>query len=134
MTKELNKIYKKFPNQDKCLAILELVWWNNEPKCPYCGSTYQSPLKSEHRRYHCNNCNCSYSVTVHSIFHKTKCDLQKWFYAVEILFSNQKITARGLASEINVTKDTALRMMAQIKKDAKKTDSPINKLSKQLIG
>jgi transposase-like protein len=37
----------------------------------------QTPLKEKQQRYHCNNCNTSYSVTVGTIFHDTKLDLQK---------------------------------------------------------
>ena len=72
------EIYKKFPTHEDCLAYLEKVRWNNVPTCPYCNSTNSTSFKKENR-HHCNNCNTSYSVTVGTIFHKTKLDLQKWF-------------------------------------------------------
>lgn len=110
------QIYKKFPTQNACLAHLEQVRWNNEPVCPYCKSKKQSPLPKEHR-YHCNSCNKSYSVTVGTIFHSTKMDLQKWFLGITLVLNAKKgLSARQLSRDIEVTKDTAWRMQMQIRK------------------
>lgn len=69
------------------------------------------------RRYHCNNCNTSYSVTVSTIFHKTKIDLQQWFFAISLTLNAKKeISSRQLAKDINVTKDTAWHMQRRIRK------------------
>ena len=65
-------------------------------------------------RYHCNDCLTSYSVTAKSIFHKTKVDLQKWFLAIRLTVQNE-ISARQLAKEIEVTKDTACFMVNRIR-------------------
>jgi transposase-like protein len=112
----LIQIYKKFPTQQDCLKHLELVRWNNIPKCPYCKSENQTPLKNT-SRYHCNNCNTSYSVTVDTIFHKTKADLQKWFLAITLVLNAKKgISARQLARDIEVTKDTAWYMLMRIRR------------------
>lgn len=109
-------VYKKFPTQAACIAHLEHVRWNGTPVCPYCNSTNQSPLPKENR-YHCNNCNTTFSVTVGTIFHKTKMDLQKWFLAIALTLNAKKgISARQLARDIEVTKDTAWRIMMQIRK------------------
>lgn len=110
------QIYKRFPTQQDCLNHLEIVQWKGIPVCPYCKSTKQSPLKKG-QRYHCNNCNTSYSVTVGTIFHKTKCDLQKWFLAISLVLNAKKgISARQLARDIEVTKDTAWYMNMRIRK------------------
>lgn len=109
-------IYKRFPTQTDCIKHLENVRWNNVPVCPYCNSKNQSPLPKEHR-YHCNNCNTTYSVTVQTIFHKTKCDLQKWFLAISLVLNAKKgLSARQLARDIEVTKDTAWYMLMRIRK------------------
>jgi transposase-like protein len=109
-------IYKQFPTQLDCIKHLEKVRWNNQPVCPYCNSKNQTPLPKE-QRYHCNNCNTTFSVTVHTIFHKTKCDLQKWFLAISLTLNAKKgISARQLSRDIEVTKDTAWYMMMRIRK------------------
>jgi len=110
------QVYKQFPTQQDCINHLEKVRWNNEPVCPYCQSKNQSPLKKENR-YHCNNCNTSFSVTVGTIFHKTKADLQKWFLAISLVLNAKKgISARQLGRDIEVTKDTAWYMLMRIRK------------------
>jgi len=59
-------------------------------------------------RHHCNTCNTTFSVTVGTIFHKTKMDLQKWFVAISLILNAKKgISARQLARDIEVNKDTA---------------------------
>ncbi|MBA3829865.1 MAG: IS1595 family transposase [Taibaiella sp.] len=109
-------VYKQFPTQASCIKHLEHVRWNERPVCPYCQSTNQSPLPKENR-YHCNTCNTTFSVTVGTIFHKTKMDLQKWFLAIALTLNAKKgISARQLARDIEVTKDTAWRILMQIRK------------------
>ena len=112
----MEQVYKQFPSHSACIVHLEQVRWNSKPVCPYCNSTNQSPLPKE-SRYHCNNCNTTFSVTVGTIFHKTKMDLQKWFLAIALTSSAKKgMSARQLARDIEVTKDTAWRIMMQIRK------------------
>ena len=109
------QIYKKFPTQSDCIKHLELVRWNNEPICPYCKSKRQTPVPKDDR-YHCNSCNVTYSVTVGTIFHKTKADLQKWFLAITLVLNAKKgISARQLGRDIEVTKDTAWYMIMRIR-------------------
>lgn len=113
---DIIEIFKKFPDKASCIKHLETVRWNNKPKCPYCGSPNYSDMKGEYR-YHCNNCNTSFSVTVGTIFHNTKLPLQKWFLAVSLVINAKKgIAARQLGRDIDVTKDTAWRMLMQIRK------------------
>ena len=109
-------VYETFPTQESCTSHLEKVKWNSIPTCPYCKSTKQSPIKNSHR-YHCNDCNTSYSVTVGTIFHNTKLDLQKWFLAISIILNAKKgIAARQLGRDLHVTKDTAWYMGMRIRK------------------
>jgi transposase-like protein len=110
------QIYKNFPTQQDCINHLENVRWNNEPVCPYCKSKKQSPMAKENR-YHCNNCNTSYSVMVGTIFENTKLDFQKWFLAISLVLNAKKgISSRQLSRDIEVTKDTAWYMLMRIRK------------------
>lgn len=110
------QVYKQFPTHQDCINHLEQVRWNGEPTCPYCNSKNQSPLPKE-KRYHCNTCNTSFSVTVGTIFHKTKIDLQKWFVAISLVLNAKKgYSARQLGRDIDVTKDTAWRVFMQIRR------------------
>jgi hypothetical protein len=60
------------------------------------------------------------------MFHKTKVDLQKWFFAI----GQTNMSARQLAIEIEVTKDTANFMLNRIRIASKKSSDFI-KLLKQ---
>ncbi|MFC1541408.1 IS1595 family transposase [Candidatus Latescibacterota bacterium] len=113
---DITKIYKTFPTQKACIKYLEKVRWNNKPQCPYCKSFNATPMPKEHR-YHCNVCNTSYSVTVRTIFHKTKLDLQKWFLAISLILNAKKgISARQLARHLDVNKNTAWYMGMRIRR------------------
>lgn len=77
-------------------------------------------------RYHCKHCRSSYSVTVRTLFHKSRVDLQKWFFAM----NQSNASVRQLANEIGVTKDTASFMIYRIKKAYRENPELINKLKR----
>ena len=132
MTKELNKIYTAFPKKPDCIVFLEKVIWEVQPQCPYCKTSFFSRMK-EPKRYHCNKCNTSFSVTVGTMFHRTRCDLQKWFLAILLIgLNNKKITSRELATILDVTKDTAWLMINKVTVDKQKTQIVYNQLIKYL--
>lgn len=109
------QIFNKFPTQESCLEHLDQIRWNGNPRCPYCESENQTPLKDEHR-YHCNNCNTSFSVTVGTIFHHTHLPLQKWFLAVTLMLNAKKgLSARQLARDLEVNKNTAWRITMKVR-------------------
>jgi len=98
-----------------CIAILEKLRWNGVPKCPYCESLKSRRLKDEYR-YQCNECYTSYSVTVGTLFHKTRVDLYKWFRAIHLMSrSSESISVRRLAAEVKVNRNTACYMMQRIR-------------------
>jgi transposase-like protein len=113
---DIIKIYELFPNQQECLEYLEKTRWNDKPICPYCQSSNTTSMPKEFR-HHCNTCNTSFSVTVRTIFHKTKLDLQKWFLAISLILNAKKdISARQLARDLNVDKNTAWYMAMRIRR------------------
>ncbi|MGA2781044.1 MAG: IS1595 family transposase [Smithella sp.] len=108
-------VYKTFPTEKDCLSHIEKVRWHGKPICPYCQSSNQTPLPKE-GRYHCNNCNTTFSVTVGTIFHHTHLPLQKWFLALSLVLNAKKgISARQLGRDLMVNKDTAWRMAMKIR-------------------
>lgn len=109
----LKDIYKRFPRERDCISFFEHIIWNDKPVCPYCKHHSYSAMKKEDR-YHCNNCDTSYSVTVGTIFKKTKIDLRKWLFAIYELNANPDTSARELAKKIGVTKDSAWLMTKKI--------------------
>jgi transposase-like protein len=101
---------------EECLLFLEKIRWDEKPRCPYCESTHTAALRKE-RRYHCNTCFTSFSVTVGTLFHQTHVDLHKWFQAIWLVLNqSRRISVRQLAKEIGVSKNTASYMIDRIRK------------------
>ena len=114
-------IYEHFPTNDDCIAHLEYLRWGDKPRCPYCESLKIKQLPNT-RRYHCNTCRTSFSVTVGTIFHRTHLPLQKWFLAISIILNAKKgISARQLSRDLKINKDTAWRMAMKIREAMKES-------------
>lgn len=106
--------YARFPTRADCIRRLEELRWGGVPRCPYCGSIKASRVKVE-PRHHCNTCLTSFSVTVNTVFHGTRLDLQKWFAAIALVIASEgRISGRALARRLRITKDTACRIKLQI--------------------
>src|SRR4051812_25289340 len=110
------QIYRKYPTEAACVEHLEIVRWKGKPICPYCKSDKSTPMPNE-ARHHCNTCNTTFSVTVGTIFHNTKLDLQKWFLGVSLMLNAKKgLSARQLSRDLEVNKNTAWYMAMRIRK------------------
>ena len=133
MTTNLARIYKILPTEQDAVSLMEKVFWVGQPKCPYCGSTQATPFKNG-KRYKCNTCENSYSVTVKTMFHHTKVDLQKWIYLLLLMATGNPLPSlRTLAEEMTVTKDTVAKMLQRVRnnyiKDKDTIDKLLNKIS-----
>ncbi len=110
------EVFRKFPTEADCINYLGLVRWHGTPMCPYCHSDHTTPMPGE-QRHHCNNCNTTFSVTVGTIFHHTHLPLQKWFLAISLILNAKKgISARQLARDLEVNKNTAWFLAMRIRK------------------
>jgi len=119
---DIVEIFQLFPTQEHCIKYLEQVRWHGIPTCPYCNSQNSTPVKNE-LRYHCNNCNTTYSVTVNTIFHDTRLELQKWFLAITLILNAKKgLSARQLARDLKVNKNTGWYLGMRIRKAMAQTD------------
>lgn len=98
-----------------CLAFLETTRWNGKPICPYCDSDRTTVVPKE-RRHRCNGCNTAFSATVGTVFHRTRLPLRKWFVAISlILDAREPISARRLAQQIGVNRNTAWLLSTRIR-------------------
>ena len=132
MTKEMFLIYDRFKSKEDCISFLESVRWDGSPKCPKCKSSKHSPIKDKNA-YHCNFCNRTFTVTTQTVFHRSKIDLQKWFYVIYIMLQhNNNVVSRSLGDYIEVTKDTAWAMQKKIKIALIKAPDLLFKIDKTL--
>ena len=110
----LAQAYAALPTRSDCIRRLEEILWRGVPSCSYCKSPRVSVLRGEDR-YHCNSCRTSFSVTVGTVFHRTRLDLQRWFAAIVLLIeSNGDISGRGLARSLGLSKDTGCSLRLKI--------------------
>ena len=100
-----------FHDNDAARAYLESVRWPNGPVCPHCKSENEYRLEGEaHRKglLKCADCRKQYSVTVGTVFERSKIPLCKWLMAAYLLCSSKKgISAHQLARTLGVTYKSA---------------------------
>lgn len=119
----LIEIYRRFPTKEACIAHLEAVRWPEGPRCPYCGDDRASHNRDASRgataeRWKCQNPKClrSYSVTVGTIFHGTKIDLQRWFLLIALMLNAKKgLSASQAARDLDTRFATVWSMMHRVR-------------------
>src|ERR1700678_176948 len=109
-----------FHDNDKAREHLEAIRWPNGPVCPHCGATegsYHMGGKA-HRTglLKCGSCREQFSVTVGTVFERSKIPLSKWLTATYLLCSSKKgISSHQLHRTLGVTYKTAWFMTHRIR-------------------
>jgi transposase-like protein len=109
-----------FHNDDKAREHLEAIRWPNGPVCPHCGSTDGAYRLegAKHRKglLKCKDCREQFSVTVGTVFERSKIPLSKWMLATHLLCSSKKgISSHQIARTLGVTYKTAWFMTHRIR-------------------
>ncbi len=109
-----------FHDPEKAREYLESLRWPNGPVCPHCGSADGAyELKGKAHRpglYKCAGCRKQYSVTVGTVFERSKVGLDKWLLAAYLLCSSKKgISSHQLHRTLGVTYKTAWFMAHRIR-------------------
>lgn len=114
-----------FLDEDKARERLEAIRWPDGPECPHCGLINATKLTGKkHRKgvYQCNSCRQQFSVTVGTVFERSKVPLHKWLLANHLIVSSKKgISAHQLHRMLGVTYKTAWFMMHRIREAMKST-------------
>lgn len=115
-----------FTNADEARKHLEAQRWPNGPVCPHCGNVDQSKITEmqgkAHRAglYNCKECREQFTVTVGSVFERSKIALNKWLLATFLLTSSKKgMSAHQLHRMLGVTYKTAWFMAHRIREAMK---------------
>lgn len=109
-----------FTDADKAREHLEATRWPHGPVCPHCGTVDQATgLKGKAHRpgvYQCNACREQFTVTVGTVFERSKVPLNKWLLATYLISSSKKgISAHQIGRTLGVTYKTAWFMMHRIR-------------------
>jgi transposase-like protein len=102
----------RFRNEDAAREHLESLRWPNGPVCPHCGATERnSRLHGKSHRaglLFCGDCRTQFSVTVGTVFERSKIPLSKWILATHLICSSKKgISSHQLHRILGVTYKTA---------------------------
>jgi transposase-like protein len=113
-----------FQDETKAREALELVRWPDGPVCPHCGNSDQDKIakvegeKHSHRPglYYCNECKSQFTVTVGTVFERSKVPLTKWWMAAHLMNSGKNgVSAHEIHRQIGVTYKTAWFMMHRLR-------------------
>lgn len=106
MTDLTSPIYN---NADAAREHLELILWPEGPVCPHCGGVEKiKKLEGKSTRpgvYKCNDCRKPFTVTVGTIFERSKIPLNKWVLAAHLMGASKKgISAHQLSRMLGFDK------------------------------
>ena len=115
---------EQFQSEDKAREYLENIRWANGVYCPHCGSVAKHyELKGKSTRpglYKCKDCRKQFTVTVGTLFERSKIKLHKWLMATYLLCSSKKgISTHQLHRTLGVTYKTAWFMTHRIREAMK---------------
>jgi transposase-like protein len=110
----------RFASETAARKHLERVRWPDGPICPHCGSVDNaSRIKGKSARpglWFCGDCRKQFTVTVGTLFERSKVPLHKWLLAVHLLASSKKgVSAHQIHRTLGVTYKTAWFMCHRIR-------------------
>lgn len=114
-----------FQDVTKAREYLEKVRWPDGAVCPHCGSVSQDHYHLEgeaHRAgvWKCKDCREQFTVTVGTVFERSKIKLNVWLQAVYLLCSSKKgMSSHQLHRTLGVTYKTAWFMTHRLREAMK---------------
>jgi len=112
--RSLIEFMELYPTEAACAKAIFEHRWPEGFICARCGSKHAWYLQ---RRglYECAHCHYQGSLTAGTIFHNSRTDLRKWFFAIWLLASTPKApSAAELARQLGVTAKTAWLLRRKI--------------------
>jgi transposase-like protein len=109
-----------FHDDEKAREHLEAIRWANGRFCPHCGESERtSPVQGKSHRaglYYCLSCKKTFTVTVGTLFERSKIPLSKWTLAFALMTASKKgISAHQLHRMLGITYKTAWFMAHRIR-------------------
>jgi transposase-like protein len=110
-----------FTDKTKAREWLEARVWPTGPVCPHCGVTSEHVTKLEgekHRPgvYQCNACREQFTVTVKTVFERSKIPLSKWLAALFMLTASKKgVSAHQIHRSLGISYKSAWFMMHRLR-------------------
>lgn len=109
-----------YTSEDAAREHLEAIRWNGKPFCPHCGGTDKiKKLEGKSTRpgvYKCNDCRKPFTVTVGTVFERSKIPLNKWLLAAQLMAASKKgISSHQIHRMLGVTYKSAWFMTHRLR-------------------
>jgi transposase-like protein len=109
-----------FTDENAAREAMEAILWPNGATCPRCGSLDRigkvSGKSARPGLHYCGGCKRQFTVTVGTIFERSKVPLSKWWLAVHLLAASKKgMSSHQLMRMLGVTYQTAWFMTHRIR-------------------
>ncbi|MGA9865928.1 MAG: IS1595 family transposase [Acetobacteraceae bacterium] len=116
----------EFTDETKAREWLETELWPNGPVCPHCGVMNEATLMrgKSHRPglYQCNACREPFSVTVGTLYERSKVPLNKWLAATHLMMASKKgMSALEIGRLLGLSKKTAWFLCHRIRESLRET-------------
>jgi transposase-like protein len=116
-----------FTDNNAAREAMEAVLWPNGPMCPRCRSLDRIGKVSGNSvrpgLHYCGGCKKQFTVTVGTIFERSKVPLSKWWLAVHLLAASKKgMSSHQLMRMLGVTYQTAWFMTHRIREAMRSGD------------
>jgi transposase-like protein len=116
----------EFHDADKAREWLEARLWKDGRPCPHCGVMDQSTLMKgkSHRPglYQCNACREPFTVTVGTLYERSKVPLNKWLAATHLMMASKKgMSALEIGRLLGLSKKTAWFLCHRIRESLRET-------------
>jgi transposase-like protein len=116
-----------FHDETKARQWLEARIWANGPICPKCGTVDEATLMQgeSHRPglYQCNACREPFTVTVGTLYERSKVPLHKWLAATHLMMASKKgMSALQVGRLLGLSKKTSWFLCHRIRESLRETD------------
>ncbi|MDE2444992.1 MAG: IS1595 family transposase [Alphaproteobacteria bacterium] len=108
--------FKRFPDDDACLAHIMEQRYGLKGICPHCGVETTFHKISGRKSYAGADCGCHIYPCAGTIFQDSRTPLQSWYYAIYLFIATRHgVSAKELQRTLGVTYKTAWRIGHQIR-------------------
>ena len=117
----------EFSDADKARDWLERELWADGRPCPHCGvvdrSTRIGGTTARPGLYMCNDCRKQFTVTVGTLYERSKIPLNKWLAATHLMMASKKgISALQIGRMLGLSKKTAWFLCHRIRESLRETE------------
>jgi transposase-like protein len=117
-----------FTDNDLAREWLEARVWPNGPECPHCKATAVTRLQGfKHRAgaYQCNACREQFTVTVGTVFERSKLPLCKWLAALFMMTASKKgVSAHQIHRSLGISYKSAWFMCHRLREAMRPANYP----------